>query len=149
MWLFCVQDYHSYLYVCRLARWWMFPWCWGQQWHQRTCLNPPIFKVKWSDGMREWLRVISFSFSRFETFCVKFRLLHILTSIYFQVIGNNNLIMGSCHIAHDCKIGNNNIFANNTLLAGHVVVEVSPLFILLGLTSLYNVISQIFYLIRI
>ncbi|XP_047338985.1 probable acyl-[acyl-carrier-protein]--UDP-N-acetylglucosamine O-acyltransferase, mitochondrial [Impatiens glandulifera] len=39
------------------------------------------------------------------------------------VIGDNNFIMGSCHIAHDCKIGNNNIFANNTLLAGHVVVE--------------------------
>ncbi|WRX34823.1 Protein kinase domain - like 10 [Theobroma cacao] len=39
------------------------------------------------------------------------------------VIGDNNLIMGSCHIAHDCKIGNNNIFANNTLLAGHVIVE--------------------------
>ncbi|XP_068648485.1 probable acyl-[acyl-carrier-protein]--UDP-N-acetylglucosamine O-acyltransferase, mitochondrial isoform X2 [Aristolochia californica] len=39
------------------------------------------------------------------------------------VIGNNNLIMGSCHIAHDCKVGSNNIFANNTLLAGHVVVE--------------------------
>ncbi|KAL5572501.1 hypothetical protein UlMin_022098 [Ulmus minor] len=38
------------------------------------------------------------------------------------VIGNDNLIMGSCHIAHDCKIGNKNIFANNTLLAGHVVV---------------------------
>lgn len=42
-----------------------------------------------------------------------------------QVIGDNNLIMGSCHIAHDCTIGNNNIFANNTLFAGHVVVEVS------------------------
>ncbi|XP_012452227.1 probable acyl-[acyl-carrier-protein]--UDP-N-acetylglucosamine O-acyltransferase, mitochondrial isoform X2 [Gossypium raimondii] len=41
------------------------------------------------------------------------------------VIGDNNLIMGSCHIAHDCKIGNNNIFANTTLLAGHVIVEVS------------------------
>ncbi|KAL3535636.1 hypothetical protein ACH5RR_004097 [Cinchona calisaya] len=39
------------------------------------------------------------------------------------VIGDSNLIMGSCHIAHDCKVGNNNIFANNTLLAGHVVVE--------------------------
>lgn len=39
------------------------------------------------------------------------------------VIGDNNLIMGFCHIAHDCKIGNNNIFANNTLLAGHVIVE--------------------------
>lgn len=42
-----------------------------------------------------------------------------------QIIGDNNLIMGSCHIAHDCKVGNNNIFANNTLLAGHVIVEVS------------------------
>ncbi|XP_004969788.1 probable acyl-[acyl-carrier-protein]--UDP-N-acetylglucosamine O-acyltransferase, mitochondrial isoform X1 [Setaria italica] len=39
------------------------------------------------------------------------------------VIGDKNLIMGSCHIAHDCTIGNNNIFANNTLFAGHVVVE--------------------------
>ncbi|KAL2930195.1 putative acyl-[acyl-carrier-protein]--UDP-N-acetylglucosamine O-acyltransferase mitochondrial [Bienertia sinuspersici] len=38
------------------------------------------------------------------------------------VIGHNNLIMGSCHVAHDCKIGNNNILANNTLLAGHIVV---------------------------
>uniref|UniRef100_A0A1D1Y5Q8 Acyl-[acyl-carrier-protein]--UDP-N-acetylglucosamine O-acyltransferase n=1 Tax=Anthurium amnicola TaxID=1678845 RepID=A0A1D1Y5Q8_9ARAE len=39
------------------------------------------------------------------------------------VIGNNNLIMGSCHIAHDCKVGDGNIFANSTLLAGHVMVE--------------------------
>jgi len=39
------------------------------------------------------------------------------------VVGDGNLIMGACHIAHDCKIGNNNIFANNTLLAGHVEVE--------------------------
>ncbi|KAK8929060.1 hypothetical protein KSP39_PZI017217 [Platanthera zijinensis] len=39
------------------------------------------------------------------------------------VIGDGNLIMGSCHIAHDCKVGNNNILANNTLLAGHVVIE--------------------------
>lgn len=51
---------------------------------------------------------------------------HTLTIIlYVQVIGDGNLIMGSCHIAHDCKIGDNNIFANNTLLAGHVEVEVS------------------------
>ncbi|KAF9615074.1 hypothetical protein IFM89_021645 [Coptis chinensis] len=39
------------------------------------------------------------------------------------VIGDNNLLMGSCHIAHDCKVGHNNIFANSTLFAGHVVVE--------------------------
>ncbi|KAL9250153.1 putative acyl-[acyl-carrier-protein]--UDP-N-acetylglucosamine O-acyltransferase, mitochondrial [Drosera capensis] len=42
-----------------------------------------------------------------------------------RVIGNNNLIMGTCHIAHDCKIGDKNILANGTLLAGHVVVELS------------------------
>ncbi|XP_031487343.1 probable acyl-[acyl-carrier-protein]--UDP-N-acetylglucosamine O-acyltransferase, mitochondrial isoform X3 [Nymphaea colorata] len=39
------------------------------------------------------------------------------------VIGDKNLIMGCCHIAHDCRVGSSNIFANNSLLAGHVVVE--------------------------
>eukprot|EP00899_Mesostigma_viride_P028011 jgi/Mesvir1/8395/Mv12639-RA.1 len=39
------------------------------------------------------------------------------------VIGNRNLIMGSCHIAHDCIIGNFNILANVSLFAGHVVIE--------------------------
>ncbi|KAG6552917.1 hypothetical protein Mapa_005573 [Marchantia paleacea] len=39
------------------------------------------------------------------------------------ILGNDNLIMGSCHIAHDCKVGNRNILANGTLLGGHVVLE--------------------------
>lgn len=38
-------------------------------------------------------------------------------------IGNNNLFMAYVHIAHDCIIGNNNIFANNASLSGHVVIE--------------------------
>ena len=38
-------------------------------------------------------------------------------------IGNNNLFMGYVHIAHDCHINNDSIFANNATLAGHVVVE--------------------------
>lgn len=38
------------------------------------------------------------------------------------VIGNNNLLLAYVHIAHDCQIGNDNIFANNTSLAGHVKV---------------------------
>ena len=38
-------------------------------------------------------------------------------------IGNNNLFMGYTHIAHDCIIGNDCIFANVATLAGHVVVE--------------------------
>jgi len=38
-------------------------------------------------------------------------------------IGNNCLFMISCHIAHDCKIGNNVIIANNVPLGGHVTIE--------------------------
>ena len=37
-------------------------------------------------------------------------------------IGNNNWIMAYVHIAHDCVIGDNAIFANNATLAGHVEV---------------------------
>lgn len=38
-------------------------------------------------------------------------------------IGNNNWIMACSHIAHDCIIHNNTIFANNVALAGHVEVK--------------------------
>ena len=39
------------------------------------------------------------------------------------IIGNNNWIMAYVHIAHDCIIGNNSTFANNTTLAGHVAIQ--------------------------
>ena len=38
------------------------------------------------------------------------------------VIGDNNLFMVNSHVAHDCRIGNHTIFANNSMLAGHVTV---------------------------
>ena len=38
-------------------------------------------------------------------------------------IGDNNLLMGYVHIAHDCIIGNNCILANAVTLAGHVELE--------------------------
>lgn len=38
-------------------------------------------------------------------------------------IGHDNLFMAYVHIAHDCIVGNNIIFANNASLAGHVIVE--------------------------
>ncbi|MBD22400.1 MAG: acyl-[acyl-carrier-protein]--UDP-N-acetylglucosamine O-acyltransferase [Alphaproteobacteria bacterium] len=38
-------------------------------------------------------------------------------------IGDNCLLMIGTHVAHDCLIGNNVIFANHSTLAGHVVVE--------------------------
>lgn len=37
-------------------------------------------------------------------------------------IGNDNLFMAYVHIAHDCIIGNNTVFANHSTLAGHVTV---------------------------
>ena len=38
-------------------------------------------------------------------------------------IGHGNLIMATAHVAHDCQIGDGNVFANAVLLAGHVRVE--------------------------
>jgi len=38
------------------------------------------------------------------------------------VIGDGNLFMAFSHIAHDCIVGNQNVFANNSALAGHVEV---------------------------
>ena len=38
-------------------------------------------------------------------------------------IGDHNLLMMYCHIAHDCVLGNYNIIANGASLGGHVVIE--------------------------
>lgn len=38
-------------------------------------------------------------------------------------LGNDNWVMAYVHLAHDCVIGNNTIFANGTTLAGHVTIE--------------------------
>jgi UDP-N-acetylglucosamine acyltransferase len=37
-------------------------------------------------------------------------------------IGSNNFFMAYSHVAHDCHVGSNTIFANNATLAGHVEV---------------------------
>ena len=37
-------------------------------------------------------------------------------------LGDDNWIMAYVHIAHDCQVGSNTIFANNTTLGGHVIV---------------------------
>ena len=39
------------------------------------------------------------------------------------IIGNDNFIMTSCHIAHDCKLSNGIVMANLATLAGHVEVD--------------------------
>ena len=38
-------------------------------------------------------------------------------------VGDHNLLMMHCHIAHDCLIGSHNIIANGATLGGHVIVQ--------------------------
>ena len=41
----------------------------------------------------------------------------------FTRLGDHNLFMMHCHIAHDCVLGSWNIVANGATLGGHVVIE--------------------------
>lgn len=38
-------------------------------------------------------------------------------------IGNKNLLMACCHVAHDCKLADHIIMANGSLLGGHVHID--------------------------
>jgi UDP-N-acetylglucosamine acyltransferase len=38
-------------------------------------------------------------------------------------IGSRNFLMVGVHVAHDCQLGDDNIFANGAALAGHIRVE--------------------------
>jgi UDP-N-acetylglucosamine acyltransferase len=38
-------------------------------------------------------------------------------------VGSDNLFMATCHVAHDCRVGTNTVFANGTALGGHVEVQ--------------------------
>lgn len=51
-------------------------------------------------------------------------------------VGDRNWIMNYCHIAHDCWVGSDTIFANNASLAGHV--EIGDFVVLGGYTLVYQ-----------
>lgn len=51
-------------------------------------------------------------------------------------VGNDNWIMAYVHLAHDCQVANNTIFANNASLAGHV--HVGDYAILGGFTGVHQ-----------
>ena len=51
-------------------------------------------------------------------------------------IGSRNLFMVNTHIAHDCVLGNDNVFANNCTIAGHV--HVANQVILGGMTAVHQ-----------
>ncbi len=51
-------------------------------------------------------------------------------------VGDDNWIMAYVHIAHDCQVGNQTIFANSTNLGGHV--EIGDWVILGGYTGVHQ-----------
>jgi UDP-N-acetylglucosamine acyltransferase len=51
-------------------------------------------------------------------------------------VGDDNWLMAYVHLAHDCKVGNQTIFANNSQLGGHV--EVGDWAILGGFTVVHQ-----------
>ncbi|AJE03721.1 acyl-ACP--UDP-N-acetylglucosamine O-acyltransferase [Geobacter pickeringii] len=59
-----------------------------------------------------------------------------VTGIGETVIGDQNMFMAYCHVAHDCIVGNRVIMANGSTLAGHVEVEDSA--ILGGLSAVHQ-----------
>ncbi|RRJ96144.1 acyl-ACP--UDP-N-acetylglucosamine O-acyltransferase [Opitutaceae bacterium TAV4] len=39
------------------------------------------------------------------------------------IMGDDNVLLATCHVAHDCVIGNHLVASNGTGFAGHVIVE--------------------------
>jgi UDP-N-acetylglucosamine acyltransferase len=52
------------------------------------------------------------------------------------IIGDYNLLMAYCHVAHNCKLGDRIVMANAATLAGHVLVE--DYAIIGGLTGIHQ-----------
>ena len=52
------------------------------------------------------------------------------------LIGSDNLFMAYAHVAHDCVVGNNTVFANCAALGGHV--EIGDWVIIGGLTAVHQ-----------
>ncbi|MEX2045196.1 MAG: acyl-[acyl-carrier-protein]--UDP-N-acetylglucosamine O-acyltransferase, partial [Opitutus sp.] len=38
-------------------------------------------------------------------------------------IGSDNVLLASCHVAHDCVLGKHIVMSNGAVLGGHVIVE--------------------------
>lgn len=41
----------------------------------------------------------------------------------FTTLGDDNVLLAHCHVAHDCRLGSHIVASNATGIAGHVIVE--------------------------
>lgn len=59
-----------------------------------------------------------------------------MADIGVTIVGDHNMIMAYCHVAHNCKLGNNIIMSNGASLGGHTHVE--DYAIISGLTGVHQ-----------
>jgi UDP-N-acetylglucosamine acyltransferase len=86
--------------------------------HQFCSVGAPPQDVKYSG---EKTRVVIGNFNSIREFVTIHRATAADTDS--TVMGDYNMIMAYCHVAHNCKLGDRIVMANTSMLGGHVHVE--------------------------
>lgn len=86
--------------------------------HQFCSIGAPPQDFKYSG---EKTRVVIGNFNSIREFVTIHRATAADTGV--TIIGDYNMIMAYCHVAHNCKLGNHVVMANTSMLGGHVHVD--------------------------
>ena len=99
--------------------------------HQFCSIGAPPQDLKFGG---EKTRVVIGNFNTIREFVTINR--STVADIGVTIMGDHNLIMAYCHVAHNCKLGDRIVMANGATLAGHVHVEDNA--IIGGLTGIHQ-----------
>jgi UDP-N-acetylglucosamine acyltransferase len=99
--------------------------------HQFCSIGAPPQDLKFGG---EKTRVVIGNFNTIREFVTINR--STTADIGVTIIGDHNLIMAYCHVAHNCQVGDRIVMANGATLAGHVHVEDHA--IIGGLTGIHQ-----------
>jgi acyl-[acyl-carrier-protein]--UDP-N-acetylglucosamine O-acyltransferase len=99
--------------------------------HQFCSIGAPPQDLKFGG---EKTRVVIGNFNTIREFVTINR--STTADIGVTIMGDHNLIMAYCHVAHNCKLGDRIVMANGATLAGHVHVEDNA--IIGGLTGIHQ-----------
>jgi UDP-N-acetylglucosamine acyltransferase len=99
--------------------------------HQFCSIGAPPQDLKFGG---EKTRVVIGNFNTIREFVTINR--STTADIGVTIMGDHNLIMAYCHVAHNCKLGDRIVMANSATLAGHVHVDDNA--IIGGLTGIHQ-----------
>ncbi|MEN6374951.1 MAG: acyl-ACP--UDP-N-acetylglucosamine O-acyltransferase [Smithella sp.] len=85
---------------------------------QFTSVGAPPQDLKFAG---EKTRVVIGNFNTIREFVTIHR--STTSDIGVTLLGDHNLIMAYCHVAHNCKLGNNIVMSNGATLGGHTHIE--------------------------